>query len=191
MGGEVRAPDNPPPAPDAVTPSPPAEAQLAKRCARCGGSLPRDCKYCSRDCANEARRDWHAAHPGANRPKHQSGTLAPRPSTKPLRTAQLKSAQVKSAQVQSARRDRERDLSRQREEAEERRQQVVRPRIKLGYDSSVVIRPPRPAPVKRYRDTGRPCEFQDDLNALADHGSRGPLPLIAVGQSRRSSIADA
>lgn len=47
------------------------------------------------------------------------------------------------------------------------------PLAALSRDPAVVIRPPRPAPVRRYRDSGQPTEFQDDLNAIADHGSPG------------------
>lgn len=56
------------------------------------------------------------------------------------------------------------------------RQRLLPPaRFRLSFDPAVVIQPARPAPVKRYT-TGVPTPFQDDLNAIADHGSPGRLP---------------
>lgn len=61
----------------------------------------------------------------------------------------------------------------------------------LGWDAAVVIRPPRPAPLKRYRSgprAGAPTPFQDDLNAIADHGSPGAIDREAMfGRSATGS----
>lgn len=223
-------------------------------CPVCGEALhpTRIAKYCSRGCANDARRLWHEAHPGGNRPKRQApatsrhqapaipeppravsqpatracrktacgrefvphhprqrycslecqqtrhaGTaqrpvfelrrtrgVTPRPSNSPGRTAALK-----SAQAQKTRRERERDEAQQQQAAEERRQEVIRPHFRLIVDPRVVIRPGRPAPVKRYTN-GAPCEFQDDLGAMADHGSpRSAMPpLPDWGYARMSAL---
>jgi hypothetical protein len=43
-------------------------------------------------------------------------------------------------------------------------------RVRLGWDASVVIRSDRPASLRRYTN-GTPTPFQDDLSAIADHGS--------------------
>jgi hypothetical protein len=236
----------------------------ARTCPICGCLVwrPSGAKYCSRVCANEARRAWHASHPGANRPTRQAPTSlpavksplagyrepppalpeppraatqpatqvcrktacgrefvprdprqlycslecqrtrnagktartrapaielrpwAPRPSNSPARTATLK-----SAQVQKARRERERERDEQQQVAEERRQEVIRPHFRLIFDPRVVIGPGRPAPVKRYTN-GVPCEFQDDLDAMADHGSpRHAMPSPEIGHARMSALA--
>ena len=58
------------------------------------------------------------------------------------------------------------------------RQQPLRPTSTGTVDPRIVIRPPRPAPVKLYQDgpdAGQPMLFQDDLNAIFDHGSPGRL----------------
>lgn len=56
------------------------------------------------------------------------------------------------------------------------------------YDRRVVIHPPMPAPMKRY-ETGDPCLFQDDLRAIADHGSPGTLPRELAHSSYGSPLA--
>lgn len=61
-------------------------------------------------------------------------------------------------------------------------------RCGLAIDPAVVIRPPRPAPVKRYSN-GVPTPFQDDLNAIADHGSPGKVPAPPIAQARQSVLA--
>lgn len=66
------------------------------------------------------------------------------------------------------------------------RQRPRRPVWRLEWHPEVVIGPPRPAPVKRFRDTGLPTPFQDDLAAIGDHGSPGPVSralLAPIGVS--------
>lgn len=53
----------------------------------------------------------------------------------------------------------------------------------------VVILPLRPASVRRYYDTKRPTPFQDDLNAIADHGSPGRPIRDAAYSPSRSTLA--
>ena len=46
-------------------------AKTPRYCGICGGLRDANAKYCSQECANEARRRWHAAHPGGNRPGYK------------------------------------------------------------------------------------------------------------------------
>lgn len=98
---------------------------------------------------------------------------------------------LRSAQQQNGRRARERN-ERYAEMVRERiaSAEAARPVWQLEWHPEVVIRPPRPAPVKRYADTGRPTEFQDDLNAIADHGSPPPIS-IPMRRSGASSLVTA
>lgn len=138
-------------------------AELTRACALpgCGKPLPPECRgtHCSQECANEARRQWHKANPGGNRPtpaqaeRGRAGGLA-------QRSRREREAMAREAEAASA---------------EEARQHAVRPRWRLEWRPEVVIRPPRPAPVKRYT-SGEPTPFQDDLDAIADHGSPERLP---------------
>lgn len=89
-----------------------------------------------------------------------------------------------------------------RDAAAETRREPARPRWRLGWRKDVVIRPARPAPIARYATAtewlircryggpdivlqlpaGSPCLFQDDLDALADHGSpRSAMPAPVFG----------
>jgi len=71
-----------------------------------------------------------------------------------------------------------------------RQQPLPRPAWVSTIDPRVVILPARPAPVKRYRDTSRPTPFQDDINAMLDHGSPGPLPMmLSYYAPSRSALA--
>src|SRR5438128_8068429 len=55
---------------------------------------------------------------------------------------------------------------------------LPRPSYPLTFNKAVRIGPDRPAPV-RYDAGGRIFQFQEDLDALADHGSYARLPLPA------------
>jgi hypothetical protein len=77
-------------------------------------------------------------------------------------------------------------------EAHNLRQAPLRPRSTLTFDARVVIRPDRPAPLQHFAN-GVPMPFQDDLNAIFDHGSPGPAPRPddAWRSSRVSTLAEA
>ena len=65
-------------------------------------------------------------------------------------------------------------------ESETRQAPAARPPWRLEWHSEVVIgpdRPPQPGTqyFKRHAD-GTPCRYQDDLAAIAEHGSPGRLP---------------
>lgn len=143
-------------------------------------------RYCSPAHADEARLSQLAERKRKRRTAtFELRAAAPRPrrSNSPGRTAALK-----SAQQQKTRRERERELAQQQQVAEERRQEVVRPRFRLVFDPRIVIRPGRPAPTKRYTN-GVPCEFQDDLDAIADHGSpRLAMPPPTAGYAPMSAL---
>lgn len=68
------------------------------------------------------------------------------------------------------------------------RQKPLRLGFALVLIRSVVIAPPIPAPVK-YDVDGHPCLYQDDLTALADHGSMS-MPTSAGRYFGNSSLAN-
>lgn len=57
---------------------------------------------------------------------------------------------------------------------EHRQPPPKRARFVLEWHPQIVIGPDMPARVRRYTN-GRPTPFQDDLNALANHGSNAAL----------------
>lgn len=70
----------------------------------------------------------------------------------------------------------------------ETRQRPIRPDARLQFDPGIIIRPARPAPVRRYT-SGRPTPFQDDLNAILDYGSPGSVSRASFLPSRGSSAS--
>lgn len=79
-------------------------------------------------------------------------------------------------------------LPRVNHQSDESRQAPLRPAWRLGWNPSVVILPLCPAPIRRYSN-GVPTPFQDDLNAIADHGSPGMPRSPGVAQARQSALA--
>lgn len=102
--------------------------------------------------------------------------------------------------AQHERRERERATAEMIGPPETTWQAPLRPVWRLEWHPGVVIRPDRPAPRRYYRPhtititgsvagIGELLPFQDDLNAIADHGSSWILPTAAVGQARMSALA--
>lgn len=138
--------------------------------------------------ARKRKRDAPAATPGAVACPHCGKPFVPR------RFRQV----YCSAGCQQLRRNKRRQQDRRRAALglpisgkdaaappAEPRQQPLRPAWRLEWHAHVKIRPAHPAPPKYYRPgdvmldgrvcdrIGIPCEFRDDLNAIADHGSPG------------------
>lgn len=75
--------------------------------------------------------------------------------------------------------------------ATEPKQAPRRPPWRLGWDPTIKIMPPRPAPVRLYSN-GVPTPFQDDLAAITDCGSPWAMMRTpALGQARLSPLAGA
>lgn len=126
---------------------------------RAAGAGSRRCTTCQRDFMPNSRRQRYCA------PECQQHRPAKYP-----RSAQQK---AERRNHEAAARARQLDAAAAAAPVEFR-QTPRRPVWHLEWHPEIVIGRGRPAPMKRYSN-GMPCEFQDDLDAIADHGSPGSI----------------